>query len=81
MGDNCYSARCSWPDTSLSVGRIARYVDKWCPWAEAELAQLVEYLLVASGFGLVMLNAGDSWDDLSLAAWSDADFHSPNSTT
>ena len=69
------------PDISFAVGRVARYVDKWCPWAEAELAHLAGYLSITCGLELVMLNAGDSWDDLLLHAWSDADFNVPKSTT
>ena len=47
-----YSARCTRPDESLSSGRVARYVDKWYNWAEAELEHLVGYIANTADYSL-----------------------------
>ena len=63
VGEILCSSRCTRPDESFGVGRVAKYADKWNDWVEAELAQLVGYIATTFDYCLVFVNCGESWDD------------------
>ena len=63
------------------MGRLGRYVEKWCDWAKAELAHLVWYIDGTVWYALVFLDAGDDWESLYVDFSSDADFNVPKSTS
>ena len=81
IGEIFYSARYTRPDESLPSRRVAKYVDKWCEWAETELEHLVGYVANTTDYCLVFINEGDTWDDLSVEFWADSNFVAPKSTS
>ena len=81
LGSLLYAARCTRPDLSFPVARVARFTDRWCEWADKELRHLLSYVSHTVDYGLIYEVGGTvDIETLRLVTYSDANFAAPFST-
>ena len=61
LGEESYMGRAVRMDICQGVSRISRFLERWCPWAEAEHYHLMGYIFATAGYVLHYIYCGEPW--------------------
>ena len=73
FGSLLFLSRCT-RCISFVKARLARFVTRWCEWAQKEIKHILGFVADTAEWSLIMKSADDDWEELRLSTFCDASF-------